>query len=868
MRLRWPLTGRSNELRLIEAAISDPNLSGIVVCGAAGVGKSRVAREALNSAAATGREARWVVGTSSARTIPLGALAPWREAVGTNSLDLVRDVIASMTSASASEAEVVVGVDDVPLLDDLSTFVVQQIIQRRAAKVVLTLRDDEPTPAATQELWKESQFKRLELQPLSQDKVMALVSAALDGPVDVDAARRLWELTRGNPLYLQNIVEQEVLDGRLSPQHGYWRWLGDPVVPPGLVGLIEERIGALPTSVSDVIDALAVGAPIELQSLRRITDAAAVEEADARGLINLEPVGRGVQVQNAHPLYGEVRRRCAAPTRLRRLRGLVASELARADERDDLQVVVRRAALCLDSDLEPDADLLLRGAQAAVFLVDMTLADRLADAAHRAGAGAEAKFIRAYVQSFLGHGHDADHTLASVSSAELTDVEHARLTFLRATNRLLALADSRGAKRLLDDASHTTPPQARDCIDAALTVYWAATGKPDQARQSSKNLALAQLPAPVARITTWAITLAAAEAGRTADAVSAAGAGYPVTVRGFLAIADAHTSALLLSGQIHEAQKVAETLRQRAADFPRPELNPRSEGVAGRAALGAGRLDTARSLLTAAAEALTASGETNGWGYRYQIPRATALAALGYLDEAAAALAVAEAMQHPGWQCIDYELALARTWVAACQGTISEAIRTVLAGAEKARANGQFAAEVLCLQTAAQFGDRSTAHRLRQLEEIVEGPRAAIAARFAEALRAGDAAGLADVSAEFESIGDLVAAADAAAHAATVYRRQDLRGSALACSSRAEALADQCGGAQTPALRQASGQLPLTDREREIVMLLGEGLSNREIAARLRLSVRTVEAHIYRAMAKTRTGGRGDLAQLIRRRRE
>jgi len=39
--------------------------------------------------------------------------------------------------------------------------------------------------------------------------------------------------------------------------------------------------------------------------------------------------------------------------------------------------------------------------------------------------------------------------------------------------------------------------------------------------------------------------------------------------------------------------------------------------------------------------------------------------------------------------------------------------------------------------------------------------------------------------------------------------------------------------------------LPLTDREREIVMLIGEGLSSREIAERLTLSVRTVESHIY-----------------------
>ena len=57
--------------------------------------------------------------------------------------------------------------------------------------------------------------------------------------------------------------------------------------------------------------------------------------------------------------------------------------------------------------------------------------------------------------------------------------------------------------------------------------------------------------------------------------------------------------------------------------------------------------------------------------------------------------------------------------------------------------------------------------------------------------------------------------------------------------------------------------LPLTDREAEIVMMIGEGLSNRAIAERLTVSVRTVESHIYRAMLKTGTTSRDELAALI-----
>jgi DNA-binding CsgD family transcriptional regulator len=851
-------------MRTILVAISDPDVAGILVSGPAGVGKSRIVREGLSAVASKGFEPRWAVGTTSARKLPLGAFAPWAGSASADRLQLVRGVIDSVTS-SPPGTTAVLGVDDVHLLDELSTFVLQQIVQRRAAKVVLTVREGESVPTEIYEIWRGGQLDRLDLQPLSAAETAELMSAALGGPVDPDASTRLWKLTRGNALYLRNIVEQEIADGRIQQQHGYWQWIGVPIMPKGLVELIEARFGALSQPVGEVVDALAVGEPLEMTTLRRITDTDAIEEAHVRGLITVDEIDDGMEVRLAHPLYGEVRRARSPETRLRRLRGQVAAELASAADSDDMRNVVRRATLSLDSDLTPDAELMLRAAGGAVWLGDLRLADRLAKAAIRADGSPRAYFLRAHALSWLPAGKEADAVLAELSISELTDDDRGRLAYLRALNMLWALGDASRAKEIIDDAARSALP--RIWIDAFLTVYWFALDQPQQAINASKSLVLEQLPAVAGAETAWVLAVMFADAGQTAKAVAVANTGYAVASRFFdspqmrFNIDDAHVSALLLAGQMVDGFKVAQRVYEQSADMP-GAAHLLGAAIAGRAALSAGRLDSACALLGRAAPALAASGNAMGWGFRYHIPYATALAMRGTIDEAAAVLAALDDIKRP-FRMLDYERSLARAWLVAGQGALTEAIATLMSAAETAAAKGQFAAEVLCLQTAVQFGDHSGASRMSELETMVEGPRARLAARFATALSNSDGAELTAVSEEFEQLGDLAAAVDAAAHACIAFRNSDRRGSALGCSTRAEALAERCGGISTPALREVSEPLPLTAREREIVRLIGSGLTSRAVAERLHVSLRTVEGHVYRAMAKTGSATREELIRLL-----
>jgi ATP/maltotriose-dependent transcriptional regulator MalT len=207
---------------------------------------------------------------------------------------------------------------------------------------------------------------------------------------------------------------------------------------------------------------------------------------------------------------------------------------------------------------------------------------------------------------------------------------------------------------------------------------------------------------------------------------------------------------------------------------------------------------------------------------------------------------------------------LTAAWVAAGRQRLTEARRLARSAADFAREHCQWAREVWCLQTAVQFDDTEVAARLAELATFVEGPRVAVAARYSAALSADDAGELDQVSVDFQAIGDLLAAADAAGQASTSHRRAGRMGSAITAASRARRLADACGGATSPAIAAASFAPPFTNREREIAVLVAQGLTNREIAEAVSLSVRTVEGHIFRASSKAGVAGRAALAEVIR----
>ena len=216
---------------------------------------------------------------------------------------------------------------------------------------------------------------------------------------------------------------------------------------------------------------------------------------------------------------------------------------------------------------------------------------------------------------------------------------------------------------------------------------------------------------------------------------------------------------------------------------------------------------------------------------------AQAEGARGDGEAAAAALRRAEDAYGPHLAVFLPDLELARAWERAAVGQTTAAQERVCAP-RRSRNNPGCTPWRVCAAHRCPVR-RSFGHRRWQLARTLNTPLAEAVAAHARGLADHDGDLLDAAANRFADLGAVALAADAAAQAAHEHAHTGHRGKEVASSARAHALASQ-GEIRTPAVAAAARPLPISDREREIAMLVVAGWSNRQIADRLIVSARTV----------------------------
>ena len=435
----WRMVGRSKEFSQLTAAVAAKR--GAVITGPAGVGKTTLALSVVEWAEQRGMAYRRASATRAAQGLPFGAFAsllpPERSDADTSREDL-GVLLGRYARAMVKETQgrpLLVFVDDAHLLDKGSAILVHQMALTQAATVLATVRAGEVLPDPVLSLWKDGPAERIEIGVLDDETIEELLASALGGPVDAATVRELAERSRGNPMFLRELVNGALETGVLVDAGGLWRLEGPLFPTVRLVELVALRLGDLSQSERSVLELLALSEPLGPAELTQLADTHAVDALEERGLITSGTEGGRIEIRLAHPVYGDVVRAGISARREQTISRSLADVLEAVGARrqgDPLKVATLRLVGGGGS-----AELLVSGAMVARARHEYSLTERLARAAIEAGAGFEARFTAAESAHFQRRSDQAEQELAALAAQTTSDAEKARVALLRFDNAFL-----------------------------------------------------------------------------------------------------------------------------------------------------------------------------------------------------------------------------------------------------------------------------------------------------------------------------------------------------------------------------------------------------------------------------------------------
>lgn len=865
----WPFLGRAEELSRLFELLSDPDARGVVLAGPAGVGKTRLGLELLERADKAGMATARVMATNPLAGLPFGSVAvlvpefkdSWKVA---EPVELARR-LAEAVVERAADRRIALLVDDAHLLDEGSASLIHQLVMMNAAFVIATVRSGTSAPRPVVALWKEELTERVDLEALPDVTIEQVVSGFLGGPVSGALVSALASRSQGNMLFVRELVHGALAAQALRSEAGIWHLVGELHPSDRLVELVEARLTDVDEEERAALELLAVGEPLADRELEALVAEDVVERLEKRGLILTTLRAGQVTASLAHPLYGDVLRAELSAAKMRRLARELAeiAEAADVHQPDDLLRIGNWRLRCGGG----DAGALLGAARVAYERFDYSLARQLAKAAEDAGAGFEAQLLQAELTALHGDRAGAEAMLAALAALVVDPDQRSRVALARADNALLRVQLD-DVIRICDDAVASGIERGRVALGARRS--WAVLYKegPQAALDASENLLLeCHTDADLVAVSCGR-ALALAHAGRTEDALAHAAMGeeahraawaefhWPVAMHSVY-----RCEALIGAGRFVEAEQIALCAYQAALDEQSRWNQAYAAHVVATALVARGRV---RSALRYALETCALFSE-----FGEPLTLAPGLLCLAYTAAVGGkASTAADAIRRfdaldlpPSYQWHWAGARHARAWTAVAAGDLPGARRLFEEEALAAERTGDLVMTGAALHGLVRIGhaDRAT-ERLRNLATRVEGELAPTRADHAEALVGRDRDRLEAVSSAFEAFGADLLAAEAAADAAVLWRQAGDPRKAMAVEHHAASLLDRCEGAvTTPATLSVETRARLTPAERDTALLASEGYSNKEIAGRMYVSTRTVEARLQHVYSKLGISRRGDL---------
>lgn len=861
-----------------------------------GIGKTALT-EAITERLAAEMIIVQIHGSSSLSRVPFGILAPYTaELTAEDSVSPVA-VLRSVWSyfeklKAGKDTPLLLMMDDAHHLDEATASIVADMISAGWASVVAAGRPRPGLPQPLAQLWYDGLADRVDLRPLNREQIEEVLAHALDGTVPAGTVDTIWSASGGNPRILDALLHDAAEGGQLAKRNGIWMLLGPlPADGPRLSNVVVKDMLRRTPEEQEALKLISLAGPVSRKVIEDISGAEVVRSLlDQQMVVESQGTPADLRVWNA--MFGNALRKTISVSRSLQLLEKIREHLgtAPAGSEGRLRAVEwalecglktadpelleaagtalsffrsrssrTMAAKVVDPDLVTQAQAIQ--ARALYNEGDYTGAAKLLDGCWlqlgSSAAAASALMLRAMVHQAMG-------TPLAVFAAESREA-------LRSSG-----AEAGGGTRLEADG------QAASGAEAGQVTAWqeqllrllelgeagnceALDSEVEDLRSRNPGGATDGVLCAVGGALLAQSLGASGYAVRGLDAALLAASELPA-LQGGVFFFNEFVLGRLVAGYLAmgDWESAEQELTNYAAGQPRAAaaFGGSLQVLRGYSLLRQGRIERAYQTLLPAVETLRLTDPLQ----LFRFGSSLAFYVASRLGDAAQSSRLEMDFKDATPSSASQEL-LAAAYAAAGSEYIARdgkglAALHTLATIPEVSARGGTLLELLSLCW--DLGDHSVIPLIRSLAGNVEGQWAAAMRTLADHWESADSDALMATAARLETEGFVNVAREAYARASSVLESTGERRRAR----QAVALREKCDHELGERFREghfiaAAPTVHLTRREQDIVELAVQGLTDREIAQRLMVSVRTVEGHLYRTYVKLGVRSRDELSTAL-----
>ncbi|TLM74278.1 helix-turn-helix transcriptional regulator [Pseudarthrobacter sp. NamB4] len=815
-------------------------------------------------------------GSSALAAVPFGILTPYTgELTAEESVSPVA-VLRSMWSyfeklKAGNGAPVLLVIDDAHYLDEASAGVVADLISAGWATVVAAARPRPGLPQPLDQLWYDGLAERVDLRPLNREQIEEALAHLLDGTVPAATVDAVWTASGGNPRLLDALLHDAAEAGILAKRNGIWILLGAlPTDGVRLTSVVTKDHLRRRPEEQEALKLIALAGPVSRKAIEDVCGAAVVRSLLDQQMV-VENSGIAAELILWNALFAKAIRNTISVSRSLQL-------LEKLREHQDPAALrgegwLRSVEWALECGLRvSDAGMLEAGREALTRFRNQS-ARSIAAKVHDPELLPLARAIQARALYNEGSYAEAAGLLEDCWPQLARHPEGPAVLLLRASAQLATgqpltvLAEAiRGQARETQAAAPAWQDELLQLLQAGAEVDFQAllTRAADLRSRRSAEAG----GDPVRAIGEALLAHALAAAGRPAEGLDAA----------LLAASELGPleNSLFFFSEFVLGRLVSDYLAMGEWASAERELDSYASGHAPGAAtfngslqvlrgysmLRQGRMERAYQLLLPAVEALRLNDPLQ----LFRFGSALGFYAAARLGDTAQAKRLEQDYKDAvaGGPAHDF---LAAAYVAAAGEYLSRdgkglaSLHTLVTTAEASSRKGALL-ELLALCW--DLGDSSVIPMVQEAARGVEGRWAGAMLKLATDWEAANGDTLMATAAMLEESGFVNLAREAYARASTVLEQSGERRR----SRQAVAQREKCDHELGERFREgrfiaAAPAVHLTRREQDIVELAVQGLTDREIAQRLMVSVRTVEGHLYRTYVKLGVRSRDELESAL-----